>query len=142
MNINKEVFELIFPQGTFEWFDITDGKRNIDEKGKEVTHITLIEKDIPPLSEEDKNKKIVRRRFHDITITDFPLRGRKTLLTIRRRYWQIEGEEDYLKRDIKLNFPGTKLEKEFADFLKDRSGDPSTPIIYDSESIQAAGKRI
>ncbi len=142
MNINKEVFELIFPQGTFEWFDITDGKRAANEKGEEITHIVLTEKDIPPVTEEYRDRNIIKRKFHDITITDFPLRGRKTLLTFRRRSWKLEGVETLLKRDIKLTFPGTRLEQEFASFLKDRSRDPSTAIIYDSESIQAASKRI
>ena len=66
-----------------------------------------------------EGKKILARKFHEITITDFPIRGRRTLLTFRRRYWKIEGEEKYLKRDIKLVFPGTQLELEFANFLKE-----------------------
>ena len=109
----KEVFDLIFPKGIFEWFDITSGKREDD-----VTYITFVEKDIPPLKDSQKDKKIVARKFHDITVTDFPLRGRKTILTFRRRYWKIDGEEQYLKQDIQLTFPGTQLEKEFALFLK------------------------
>jgi len=113
MKLNKEIFELIFPQGIFEWFNLTEGRRDA-----EITHLTLVEKDIPPLTDKNRNQKIVFRKFHDITITDFPLRGRRTLLTFRRRYWQVEGQKKLLKRDIKLPFPGTQLEKEFADFLK------------------------
>ncbi len=40
MEIKKEIFELIFSKGTFEWFENTDGKT--DEKN---TYITLTEKD-------------------------------------------------------------------------------------------------
>jgi len=69
-----------------------------------------------------KDKKIIAKKFHEITITDFPLRGRRTLITFRRRYWKVEGEEKYLKRDIKLAFPGTQLEEEFGNFLKEDSG--------------------
>lgn len=117
MEIPKEIFELIFPAGTYEWFKITKGRRE-----GETTYITLEEKDIPPLTKATRNKKIVARKFHQITITDFPLRGRRTLLTFRRRYWKIEGQKEYLKRDIKLTFPGTQLEQEFANFLKEESG--------------------
>src|SRR3989338_1937583 len=117
MEIKKEIFELIFPKGVFEWFDITEGIRD-----GETTSITLEEKDIPPLLDIPKERKIVARKFHDITITDFPLRGKRTLLIFRRRYWKIEGEEKYLKRDIPLVFPGTQLEQEFAHFLKDDGG--------------------
>src|SRR3989338_2424597 len=112
MQITKEIFELIFPKGLFDWFNLVEGRS--DENN---VYVSLEEKDLPPLTEANKNKKITARKFHDITITDFPLRGKRTLLTFRRRYWQIEGEETYLKRDIQLCFPGTQLEQEFARFL-------------------------
>lgn len=114
MEIQQKVLELIFPKGVFEWFELADG--TIDEVD---IKITLEEKDNPPVKE---NQKIIARKFHDITITDFPIRGRRTLLTFRRRYWKIEGQKEYLKRDIPLAFPGTQLEKEFADFLKEDGG--------------------
>ena len=122
MGTKEDILELVFPPGTFEWFELTEGKRSEDDK---TTHITLTEKDTPPLTEENKNKKIIARKLHDITITDFPLRGRKTLLTFRRRYWKLEGQEEYLKRDIKLAFAGTQLEQEFALFLKGDRGERS-----------------
>jgi hypothetical protein len=113
MQLNKEIFELIFPQDIFEWFELTSGKSD-----ETTARIIFTEKDIPPLSPEDEDKKIIARKFHDITISDFPLRGKRTLLTFRRRYWKIEGQKEYLKRDIQLAFPGTQLEKKFALFLK------------------------
>jgi len=117
MLLTKELFELIFPQDVFEWFDIKPGKSD-----GTTTRIIFVEKDIPPLTPENKDKKIIFSRFHDITINDFPLRGKKVLLTFRRRYWQIEGQKEYIKRDIQLTFPGTQLEKKFAVFLKEHGG--------------------
>jgi len=117
MEIQKKVLEIFFPKGIFEWFNLVDGM--VDD---EDIKIILEEKDIPPANEENKNQKIVDRKFHDITITDFPIRGKRTLLTFRRRYWKIEGQKEYLKRDIQLSFLGTQLEKEFADFLKEDGG--------------------
>lgn len=114
MKIQQKILELILPKGVLDWFVLTDG--TID--GEDI-QITLEEKDDPPITE---NQKIIARKFHNITITDFPIRGRRTLLTFRRRYWKIEGQEKYLKRDIALSFPGTQLEKEFADFLKEDGG--------------------
>ncbi len=117
MTIEKSIFELFFPDGAFEWFDIVGAKK--DENN---VYLTLQEKNIPPLSEEYKDKKIIPKGFKEITITDFPLRGRRTLITFKRRYWQVENEKEYLKRDIKLCFPGTQLETEFANFLKEDGG--------------------
>jgi hypothetical protein len=117
MEIQQKVLELIFPKGVFEWFDLVDG--TVD--GEDIK-ITLEEKDSPPTNEDGKHLKIAARKFHDITITDFPIRGKRTLLTFRRRYWKIKGQKEYLKRDIQLSFLGTQLEKEFADFLKEDGG--------------------
>lgn len=118
MEIKREILELVFPKGTFEWFEITDGKTDTEK-----TQITLTERDIPPLEPGNENKRIIARKFHDITVTDFPLRGKQTLLTFRRRYWKIEGQKEYLKRDIQLTFTGTQLEQEFAAFLKEDCGE-------------------
>ena len=107
------VLELIFPKEIFAWFNIVSGIK--DDK---TVSIVFEEKNNPPLS--DSNKKIISKGFTDITITDFPIRGRKTLLTFRRRYWKIEGQKEFLKRDIKISFPGTQLEEEFALFLKEK----------------------
>ena len=113
----QAAFQLIFPKNVFEWFDIVSAKRDDSLPLREqIVSIVFEEKNIPP--EYDSTKKILSKGFTDITISDFPIRGRKTLLTFRRRYWQVEGQKELLKRDIKLCFPGTQLEKEFADFLK------------------------
>lgn len=117
MTNEKSTLELILPEGIFEWFDITSSSRDETD-----LKIILEEKNIPPISEDLKDKKIISKGFTDITITDFPIRGRRTLLTFRRRYWQVEGEQKLLKRDIKLSFPGTQLEQEFAVFLKEDGG--------------------
>ncbi|MCX6800073.1 MAG: hypothetical protein NT091_02935 [Candidatus Falkowbacteria bacterium] len=115
---SANVFEVFLPEGTLEWFDLV-------QSAKDENDIKLIleEKNILPISEKDLNgRKIIAKGFTDITITDFPIRGRRALLTFRRRYWQIEGQKEYLKRNIQLSFPGTQLEKEFALFLKEDGG--------------------
>jgi hypothetical protein len=116
MDLTKEMFELIFPQGLFDWFELTGGRSD-----EQQVYFTLTEKDIPPLSNPPQT--IVARKFHDVTMTDFPLRGKRTRLTVRRRYWKLEGQAEYLKRDLSLCCPGTHLEKAFADFLKASSRD-------------------
>lgn len=137
MTIEQSVLRLVFPEKVFEWFDVRSGEKD----GKEV-RVVFEEKNTPPITEANKNKTILSKGFTDITITDFPLRGRRTLLTFRRRYWQIEGEAGLLKRDIPLVFPGTQLEKEFADFLKEDGGrDCGLARFYRQVSLPP-GKRI
>lgn len=137
MQIEKSIIELFFPEGVLEWFDIINGSKDEDN-----IYLTLQEKNIPPLSEEEKNKKVIPKGFKEITITDFPLRGRRTLIKFKRRYWQIEGQDGYLKRNIKFNFPGTQLEKEFADFLKEDGGRGTLLAGFYRKVSAPPGKRI
>jgi len=134
----KSIFQLFLPDGTFDWFDVIEGS-----KDESQVHIILEEKNIPPISKEElSGKKIISKGFTDITINDFPIRGRKTLLTFRRRYWQIEGQKELLKRDIKICFPGTQLEKEFADFLKEDGRDTSSIADFYRRVSENPGQRI
>jgi len=41
MELTQEIYELIFPKGVFEWFDLTEGNRDGD-----TTAITFAEKGI------------------------------------------------------------------------------------------------
>ncbi len=116
VNIPTSVMELFLPSGTLDWFDLTSG-----EKKEKELYFTLVEKDIPPLPHNYKNEKIIFKGYRDYNISDFPVRGKKVHLKFRRRTWRIEGSSTRLKRDISLTAPGTTLESEFADFLKDRS---------------------
>ena len=118
MELLQQLVGWMLPSGTFEWFDLTDSQGTQTD-----LHVVLTEKNNPPLTPELQNRKVESKGFKDITITDFPVRGRRLTLTFRRRYWQVEGMSSYLKRDIPLCAPGTGLSVEFADFLKDASRD-------------------
>lgn len=115
METYKELVEIMLPDGILKTFEI---------KGLSKTphsyKITLEEKNISPkLPLEYSRRKVVSKGFKDITINDFPLRGRKVILQLRRRVWKIEGVKKLFKNDLSLTMQGTKLEKEFAAFLKE-----------------------
>jgi len=106
----------ILPQGLEGFFDIKSFN-------KTNTHfrIVLIEKNIIPddLPKEYQGKTIINTVLDDIIIDDFPIRGRKGEILLKRRSWKFDGVNKMLKRNIKLIEKGTKLEKEFASFLKE-----------------------
>jgi hypothetical protein len=116
-NFNKLVLEALLPGGVLNWFEVKGCQVETND-----VRIILEENNNPPIPEKFKDRNIISKGFKDITITDFPIRGKRTLITFRRRYWKVEGQENYLKRDIQLVFPGTQLEKEFALFLKEDGG--------------------
>ena len=117
IEIDPSILGLFLPAGILDWFEVIKGEKN--ELG---IHLVFTEKNIPPLKDEDRGIQVVSKGFYDITIIDFPIRGERATLTFRRRRWQIAGQKELLKRDIKLCFPGTQLEAEFAHFLKEDGG--------------------
>ncbi|NQU84102.1 MAG: hypothetical protein HQ536_05330 [Parcubacteria group bacterium] len=118
IKIDSSFLEVFLPQGTLEWFDIV----NVESDENDIKIILEERNILPVIPIKYAARKITSKGFYDITITDFPIRGKRALLTFRRRRWKIEGVKEILKRDIKLSFPGTQLEKEFADFLKEDGG--------------------
>ena len=117
----KEIAELILPEGIMEYFEYTGYERKSREEVKPYGEITIIleEKNVvPKIPEEYRDRKIRQKGFKEIRVDDFPIRGRKVKLLLKRRVWQIEGTEEIFRKEIMTTYPGTKLEKEFAAFLK------------------------
>jgi hypothetical protein len=103
---------LLLPEGILEYFDITDAGSNI-----EGLNIYLEERNIPP--QGYKAEDIVSKGFHDqIRVEDFPIRGRKAYLYIKRRRWEVVSDGSVISRDWKLVQSGTRMTREFAAFLK------------------------
>ena len=112
----------MLPEGLEGVFDVESFT-----KTNNAFHIVLIEKNNIPsdLPEKYHGKKVINTIIKPITVDFFPIRGKKTDITLKRRMWQFEGIDKMFRRDIRLCADGTKLEKEFADFLKGFSGNPS-----------------
>ena len=109
-----DVLKLFLPEGVLKYFDIKDAGAN--DKGVKVT---FEEKNIvPDIPEGYRGRNLVSKGFKKIVVGDFLIRGEKAELIFLRRVWQIEGVDTLLKRNIEICAPGTKLEKEFASFLK------------------------
>jgi hypothetical protein len=121
MNNLKELAGLLLPEGILEYFEYVGYERKSKEESKPYGEITIIleEKNVAPkLPEEYRDKQVRQKGFKEIRIDDFPIRGKKVKLVLRRRVWQIEGEEELYKKEIVATYPGTKLEKEFAIFFE------------------------
>jgi len=117
----KEIAELILPEGILEYFDYAGYGKKSREEVKPYGEFTIIleEKNVvPKIPEEYRDRKIRQKGFKEIRVDDFPIRGRKVKLLLKRRVWQIEGTEEIFRKEIMTTYPGTKLEKEFAAFLK------------------------
>jgi hypothetical protein len=111
----QELFWEFLPNGLQDYFDI----KGCEKTAKEF-RVVLFEKNSPgEVPEKYRGKRILDSTLDEITIDDFPVRGRKGILVLKRRSWKFEGVDEWYRRDIKITAPGTKLEKEFANFLKE-----------------------
>lgn len=136
-NSEKNILSVFLPRGVLDWFDVGEGSIDDNE-----VRIVLEEKNLPPIPADYEGEPIISKGFKDITITDFPIRGRRALLTFRRRFWQVAGRKELLKRDIPLTFEGTQLEQEFARFLKDDGGRSSGLTLFYRRVATPPRKRI
>jgi hypothetical protein len=117
----KELAELMLPEGILEYFEYSGYERKSKEEVEPYGEVTIIleEKNVvPKLPKIYEDKKVRQKGFKEIRLDDFPIRGKKVKLLIRRRVWQIDGVEELYKKEILTTYPGTKLEKEFAIFFE------------------------
>lgn len=126
--MNDELVWAFLPEGLQEYFDIEKF-----EKDEQRFRIILVEKNVLPVEmpQEYRGKKVINTVLNDIMMEDFPIRGRKCEIVLRRRWWKFEGVDRMLMRSIDIFYPGMRYGKEFALFLKelDRSlscGDQSS----------------
>ena len=109
----KSVLSLFLPKGILDYFDITD----YSDMGSYYI-ICLEEYNIIP--EEYSSLKLVSKGFYpEVVITDFPARDRTVYLKVRRRRWEDPVTGKTYSRDWNLVAEGTRITREFGDFLKE-----------------------
>lgn len=113
---SQNIAHLLLPEGVLDYFVLY----RYSETEKEL-HFCLEEKNQAP--EEYKNDKLISKGFFDeITVQDFPIRGRAVYLHIKRRRWTNQQTGDIVFRNWDMVARGTRMTKEFASFLKAITG--------------------
>ncbi len=110
--MQKSGYSLLLPTGMLEYFEITEVKENGDSVDIYLTELNIV-------PSEYRNDKLQSKGFYEeITINDFPIRGKRLLLHLKRRKWLNESTGDIVNRDWGLVAKGTRMTQEFASFLK------------------------
>jgi hypothetical protein len=110
-----ELLKLFLPELLVEHFDITSSKQVND-----TLHLYFEERNKVPT--EYQSRIVVSKGFHDeITIQDFPLRGKSVFLHVKRRRWTEKETNVILQRDWNLVAKGSRITQDFASFLKEIS---------------------
>ncbi len=112
MSGENELLKLLLPEYLISYFEIV----RFEEKDK-LLHIYFEEKSTMP--QEFSSLHLQSKGFHDeITVDDFPLRGKSVKLHIKRRRWTDVKSGKVLQRDWNLIAKGTRMTQDFAEFLK------------------------
>ena len=110
-----ELLKLFLPEILVEHFDLINSKTE-----EETLHLFFEEQNKPPV--EHASKVLISKGFHDeITVQDFPLRGKKVFLNMKRRHWTEKQTNLIVQRDWNLVSKGSRMTEEFAAFLKEIS---------------------
>jgi hypothetical protein len=116
--IESSIFRLLLPDGMLEYFCITEIKELCRLSDKKTFYELHIEENNVLHSGYDASQ-YESKGFTEITIQDFPLRGKDVFLVIRRRRWRNKNNpSEIVKNDYSFIAEGSRLTRELADFLK------------------------
>ncbi|GAC1314818.1 MAG: hypothetical protein NVSMB24_39880 [Mucilaginibacter sp.] len=108
----ETLVRLLLPQGILEFFELT----NVTQLPGGL-NIFLEEKNIIPI--EYKDQRLESKGFlPEVSIQDFPIRGQKVALCIKRRRWEVKQTGAIITRDWDLVRKGARMTTEFGLFLK------------------------
>ena len=103
---------LLLPAGILDYFELVQV-----HKSRQGLSLFLEEKNIVP--KEYENQSLESKGFlPQVSIQDFPIRGQKVTLEVKRRRWLVKSSGQTITRDWELVHKGTRMTEEFAAFLK------------------------
>jgi hypothetical protein len=108
----ETLVRLLLPEGILEYFDLI----NVAQTPAGL-NIHLEEKNIAPAGYE--HVKLESKGFlPETSIQDFPIRGHKVALCIKRRRWEVIESKAIITRDWDIVQKGARMTTEFGTFLK------------------------
>jgi len=112
MSNGSELLKLLLPEYLIEYFEILKF-----EEENNILHLYFEEKNTLP---KEFSSLVVQSKgfLPEITVDDFPLRGKSVKLHIKRRRWTETKSGNIIKRDWNLIAKGTRMTQDFAEFLK------------------------
>lgn len=109
------LLKLLLPEYLVDYFQVMHF-----EKEDEQLHLYFEENNEIP--SEYLNHRLSSKGFYDeIIVQDFPIRGHRAYLHIKRRRWFDHNTNKVVGRNWDLIAKGTRMTADFADFLKEIS---------------------
>lgn len=108
----QTLVQFLLPEGLLDYFELTSVNT-----GDQGFQIYLEEKNLPP-SGYEKQQLESKGFLPEVSIQDFPIRGQKVILCIKRRKWEVKSTGESITRDWNLVQKGARMTTEFGTFLK------------------------
>ena len=109
----ETLVRLILPEGILAYFELI----NVNSSENGQLNIYLEEKNLAP-SGYEKAQLESKGFLPETAIQDFPIRGHKVALCIKRRRWEVKTSGEIITRDWDLVRKGARMTTEFGTFLK------------------------
>ena len=114
--MDSTLLSIILPEGLSYYFELDKVETITDSY-----YIYLKERNIPPI--EFSGQRLRSKGFFDeISVRDFPLRGKPCYLKLKRRRWLNVDTGKIVIRDWNMVAEGTKMTQEFAFFFESLFG--------------------
>lgn len=116
--MDKDIISNFLPEGLLAHFSIIDVFMLGDVASKKMFFEIYLEEDnvIPGQYHKAQYES---KGFTEITIQDFPIRGKAVYLKIKRRRWRHkERPNEIIRNDFSFVAEGSGFTKELSDFLK------------------------
>lgn len=116
--MDKEIVSNFLPEGLLAHFSISDLLMLGDVASKKMFFEIHLEEHNEILGDYDK-AQYESKGFTEITIQDFPIRGKAVYLKIKRRRWRHkERPNEIIRNDFSFVAEGSGFTQELSDFLK------------------------
>ena len=117
-HLENEIMSNFLPEGLLAHFSITEVFLLGDVAGKKMFFEIYLEEADEMLGSYDKTQ-YESKGFTEITIQDFPIRGKAVYLKIKRRRWRHkERPKEIIRNDFSFVAEGAGFTRELSDFLK------------------------
>ena len=119
----RTILPFILPKELTEYFELLS-ITEVSEIKYKPSHILIKLKELNtyhPQEDEQAKDYEAKGVTSEITIQDFPLRGKPVYINIQRRSWRHKQTKKIVRNQYNFKAEGVKISKELSDFLKGRN---------------------
>jgi len=116
--LEKEIISHFLPEGLLCHFSITSVLTLGEVATRKLFFAITLEEDNIILGDVDASR-YESKGFTEVTVQDFPIRGKAVYLKIRRRRWRLKSDpKEVIRNDFSFVAEGAGFTRELSDFLK------------------------